>query len=168
MRSPAGAICAAKTGTEGIPGTTGNSDAWMVGYTPQVSVAVWAGSGNSTRPIFNSYGGAEYGSDLPGKTWKLFMDTYLAGKPNLPMATKQMITGGVRPTKTPSASKTPTPTFTRKTGFSTVPTPPPSPSASSTTLPTPTPSVICITPVIGPPQCTTITPTPTTSQPGGP
>ena len=30
----------------------------------------------------------------PAKTWTLFMNTYLANKPNLPMATKQMITGG--------------------------------------------------------------------------
>ena len=66
----------------------------MVGYTPQVSAAVWVGSGNSTTPIVNAYGAPEYGRDLPGKTWALFMNTYLAGKPNLPMATKQMITGG--------------------------------------------------------------------------
>ena len=37
---------AAKTGTEGIqsgPASGQNSDAWMVGYTPQVSAAVWVG-----------------------------------------------------------------------------------------------------------------------------
>ena len=47
---------AAKTGTEGIQSgkhAGGNSDAWMVGYTPQVSTAVWVGSGDSTTPIVN-------------------------------------------------------------------------------------------------------------------
>jgi membrane peptidoglycan carboxypeptidase len=168
-----GRICAAKTGTEGIPGTTANSDAWMVGYTPQVSVAVWAGSGNSRQPIYNSYGGAEYGSDLPGKTWKLFMDTYLAAKPSLPMATRQMITGGVStakvpttPTPTPSPTKTtPTPTFTRKTGFSSIPVPTVS-ASTSTSAPSPQPSVSCTTTILGGTACTTVTPSPT--NPGGP
>jgi membrane peptidoglycan carboxypeptidase len=166
--------CAAKTGTEGIPGTTANSDAWMVGYTPQVSVAVWAGSGDSKQPIVNSYGGAEYGSDLPGKTWKLFMDTYLANKPVLPMATKQMITGGISTAKvpatpTPSPSKTtkstPTPTFSRRTGFSSAPAPTPTTSTSSTPPP-PRPSLTCTSTARGGTKCTTGPPSPT--NPGGP
>ena len=79
----------------------------MVGFTPQVSAAVWVGSGNSTGPIVNAAGRPEYGADLPGKTWALFMDTYLAGQPALPMATKQLITGGQNestPTPTPRSS----------------------------------------------------------------
>jgi len=164
-----GRVSAAKTGTEGIPGTTSNSDAWMVGYTPQVSVAVWAGSGNSTKAIYNSYGGAEYGSDLPGKTWKLFMDTYLAGKANLPMATKQLVTGGVSTaavptTPKPSPTNTPTPSFSRKTGFSPISTPAPAPSTSTSALPSP--STSCTTPLLGTPTCITVTPS--TTQPGGP
>jgi membrane peptidoglycan carboxypeptidase len=102
-----GRVSGAKTGTEGISGTTNNSDAWMVGFTPQVSAAVWVGSGNSTVPIVNAAGRPEYGADLPGKTWALFMDTYLAGQPMLPMATKQLITGGQNestPTPTPRSS----------------------------------------------------------------
>jgi membrane peptidoglycan carboxypeptidase len=166
-----GRTCAAKTGTEGIPGTTANSDAWMVGYTPQVSVAMWAGSGTSRAPIFNSYGGAEYGSDLPGKTWKLFMDTYLAAKPSLPMATKQMITGGVGTAKVPTTpapsptTTTPTPTVSRKSASSSVPVPTPTTSTSSTPPP-PSPSVICTSTVLGGQTCTTVTPPPTTA--GGP
>ncbi len=60
---------AAKTGTEGIgsgPNVGKNSDAWMVGFTPQVSAAVWVGSGDSTHAIYNSGGGNEYGRDLSG------------------------------------------------------------------------------------------------------
>jgi membrane peptidoglycan carboxypeptidase len=101
-----GRTSAAKTGTEGIfnDPNNNNSDAWMVGFTPQVSAAVWTGSGNSTTPIYNAYGGQEYGADLPGKTWKLFMDTYLANKPDLPMPTKQMITNGKDLAKPPPST----------------------------------------------------------------
>ena len=97
---------AAKTGTEGIqsgPASGQNSDAWMVGYTPQVSAAVWVGSGNSTTAIKDAYGQPEYGRDLPGRTWKLFMDTYLAGAPQLSMPTTQQIVNGdnVEPSAAP-------------------------------------------------------------------
>jgi membrane peptidoglycan carboxypeptidase len=144
---------AAKTGTEGISktGSTDNSDAWMVGYTPQVSASVWVGTGVS-QPIYNAAGQPLYGANLPGKTWKRFMDTYLAGKPKLKLATKQMIAanGGLpkpKPTFTPApttASKTtPKPTFTVTSGFPSPSAPPttsvaPSPSGSTSSAPTPT------------------------------
>jgi membrane peptidoglycan carboxypeptidase len=135
---------AAKTGTEGVsPKSLNNSDAWMVGYTPQVSAAVWVGTGYN-KPIFNSSGSPLYGADLPGKTWKLFMDTYLADQPKMAMASQQMIdSNGTVPSPTPtlapstpktSPTSTPTPTFSIVTGFPT-PTPLPTP-----TTPTPTPS----------------------------
>jgi len=98
-----------KTGTAGIQGDQNgnNSDAWMVGYTPQVSAAVWVGSGK-TQPIFNANGNPEYGRDLPGSTWKLFMDNYLAGKPKLPLPSAQLIgePAAPTPTYTPSPSVT--------------------------------------------------------------
>ena len=85
----------AKTGTAGIQGDpNGNdSDAWMVGYTPQVSAAVWVGSGK-TEPIYNANHLPEYGADLPGHIWRDFMNSYLAGKPALPLPTKQLIGNG--------------------------------------------------------------------------
>lgn len=144
-----GRMSAAKTGTEGIsPTSPNNSDAWMVGYTPQVSAAVWVGTGLS-RPIFNSAGAPEYGSDLPGRTWKLFMDTYLANQPKMQMATEQMIAANgevppptptytpppVTPTPTTSTAK---PTFTVTSGFPT-PTPSSSTPKPTPTKPTPTP-----------------------------
>ncbi|MDT4937170.1 MAG: hypothetical protein QOG80_841 [Pseudonocardiales bacterium] len=154
-----GRVSAAKTGTEGIeqgPDKGKNSDAWTVGYTPQVSAAVWVGSGNSTQAIYNSYGGAEYGRDLPGRTWQLFMNTYLAGKPNLPMATTQLIHGGqdlaTRPT--PPKSKTPTPTPTK----SATPTPTP-------TTPTPTPTTTTSAATCTPKPFKTCPPTPTATTP---
>jgi membrane peptidoglycan carboxypeptidase len=139
---------AAKTGTEGVaPKSPNNSDAWMVGYTPQVSAAVWVGTGY-TKPIFNAYGQPLYGSDLPGKTWKLFMDTYLADKPLMKMASQQMIAANGKvpaptptytpPPVTPTPSKTPKPTFSVTSGFPT-PTVSPTPTTSTPT-PTPTPT----------------------------
>jgi membrane peptidoglycan carboxypeptidase len=140
---------AAKTGTEGISATSlNNSDAWMVGYTPQVSAAVWVGTGLS-KPIYDANGQPLYGADLPGKTWKSFMDTYLAGKKHLKLASKQMIAanGSVpkpKPTFTPTpiaptTSSTPKPTFSITSGFPSTSAPPPSPRTSSPT-PTPTPT----------------------------
>ncbi len=125
----AGRVSAAKTGTVGIAGTTANSDAWMVGYTPQIAAAVWTGSGDSTTPIYDQWGSPEYGSDLPGKTWKLFMDSYLGTRAALPMATRQLIVGGtnlVNPPKpsTSVVSRQPSASSTTEAG---------QPSASSTT-----------------------------------
>jgi membrane peptidoglycan carboxypeptidase len=160
---------AAKTGTVGI-GTSSpkNSDAWTVGFTPQVSAAVWAGSGDSTHAIYDRYGNAEYGRDLPGHTWKLFMDTYLAGKPNLPLPdTQQIGTANTAPTTTASATKTapsttsssstpaPKPTFSIITTFPPVTPTPPTPTPTPTTpTPTPTPTPTCKPGVLGS-TCTT-------------
>jgi membrane peptidoglycan carboxypeptidase len=139
-----GRMSAAKTGTEGVaPKSPNNSDAWMVGYTPQVSAAVWVGTGYN-KPIFNSAGLPLYGANLPGQTWKLFMDTYLAGQPKMQMASQQMIdTNGDVPAPSPTFTPTPTPTshtpkptFSITTGFPS-PTPPPS---TSTPAPSPTPT----------------------------
>ena len=144
---------AAKTGTEGLgPNSTDNSDAWMVGFTPQVSAAVWVGTGLN-KPIYDGNGNPLYGSELPGQTWKLFMDTYLAGKPQLKLPSRQLIAAnGNRPAPTPTYTPPPTtsapptthspsPTFSISTGFPspthTRPTPTPTPTTST---PTPTPS----------------------------
>jgi membrane peptidoglycan carboxypeptidase len=135
-----GRVSAAKTGTEGIYNDPAgnNSDAWMVGYTPQVSVAVWAGSGNSTTPIYNADGRPEYGADLPGRTWQAFMDAYLAGQAALPMATTQLVTDGTAAVA-PSASATPTPSRTAATSSA----PKPSPTFSlKTTFAAPSTAVV--------------------------
>jgi membrane peptidoglycan carboxypeptidase len=147
-----GRVSAAKTGTEGIQSgkySGGNSDAWMVGFTPQVSAAVWVGSGDSTHPIVDSNGGAEYGRDLPGRTWQLFMNTYLAGKPNLAMPTKQQVhasTDARSSSKPPSSSSSskPTPTLSSSSSTSAPPSTsvaPPSTSGAPSTSTVPLPTV---------------------------
>jgi membrane peptidoglycan carboxypeptidase len=159
---------AAKTGTEGIE--TGkykgdNSDAWMVGFTPQVSAAVWVGSGNSTRPIYDAYGGPEYGRDLPGRAWKIFMDAWLSGKDLAPLPNKQLIGAPAhkrtQPTSSAPASSTsaaPT-TSAPAPSPSSSPTPTPTPSTSSTPTPSLPPVQTC-TPGSVLPACTSTTPAP--------
>ncbi|NMD95680.1 penicillin-binding protein [Rhodococcus sp. BL-253-APC-6A1W] len=69
---------AAKTGTTQLGDTGLNKDAWMVGYTPSLSTAVWIGTPDA-GPITNSWGGSIYGSSLPADIWKGTMDGALAG-----------------------------------------------------------------------------------------
>jgi penicillin-binding protein 1A len=70
-------------GTAGKTGTSENfSDAWFVGYTPELSTSVWMGFADSQRPLTNIKGLARiYGGTLPAKTWHDFMASALEGKP---------------------------------------------------------------------------------------
>jgi membrane peptidoglycan carboxypeptidase len=162
---------AAKTGTEGIQGDThgNNSDAWMVGFTPQVSAAVWVGTGYHV-PIYNAEGLPMYGRNAPGLAWQEFMNLYLSNQPNLPLPSSQLIsaTGGTpapspTPTPTPTpTSSSPTPTFSVTSGFPSSPSNLPTPSSSITFITpsrTPTPTVSCSPALLGQ-SCATVTPGP--------
>lgn len=70
---------AAKTGTNQLGDTGANRDAWMVGFTPSLSTAVWVGTTEGTKPLVNASGSAVYGSGLPGQIWKATMDGALDG-----------------------------------------------------------------------------------------
>ncbi|TCP57374.1 membrane peptidoglycan carboxypeptidase [Tamaricihabitans halophyticus] len=77
--------CAGKTGTHQYVSPDGektsqNAKAWMVGYTPSISSAVWVGA-DQNEPIVDAAGANIYGSGLPGSIWQSFMETYLADKP---------------------------------------------------------------------------------------
>jgi membrane peptidoglycan carboxypeptidase len=71
---------AAKTGTAQLGDTGQNKDAWMVGYTPQLSTAVWVGTDDGTA-ITNYSGSSIYGSMLPSDIWQAAMNGALDGKP---------------------------------------------------------------------------------------
>jgi membrane peptidoglycan carboxypeptidase len=73
---------AAKTGTNQLGDTGANRDAWMVGFTPSLSTAVWVGTTEGTKPLENSYGSPVYGSGLPSDIWKATMDGALEGTDN--------------------------------------------------------------------------------------
>ncbi|MEU8895360.1 transglycosylase domain-containing protein [Nocardia sp. NPDC048505] len=72
---------AAKTGTAQLGDTGENKDAWMVGYTPSLSTAVWVGSVDNSK-LRNYQGGMIYGSGLPSDIWKSTMDGALQGTTN--------------------------------------------------------------------------------------
>lgn len=69
---------AGKTGTVQAAQDGQNKDAWMVGYTPSLSTAVWVGS-DFSEPIENAQGRPIYGSGVPGSIWQSFMTSALAG-----------------------------------------------------------------------------------------
>ena len=77
-----GRSSASKTGTVQLGDTGANRDAWMVGYTPSLSTAVWVGTTNGTQPLVNKWGGPVYGSGLPSDIWKSTMDGALKGTDN--------------------------------------------------------------------------------------
>ncbi len=59
----------------GKTGTTDNyGDAWFVGYTPELAVAVWVGYPDKLRPMTYEFGGeAVTGGTLPALIWKEFV-----------------------------------------------------------------------------------------------
>jgi membrane peptidoglycan carboxypeptidase len=72
---------AGKTGTVQHPTLDGqNKDAWMVGFTPSVSTAVWVGT-DTSEPIKNAQGRPVFGRMLPGSIWQTFMNGALRGVP---------------------------------------------------------------------------------------
>ncbi|SEP71300.1 Membrane carboxypeptidase (penicillin-binding protein) [Lentzea xinjiangensis] len=79
-----GRDCAGKTGTHELSESAGqgaglNSKAWMVGYTPSISAAVWVGRNEGNQPIRDKSGANIFGSGVPGKIWQAFMNKALAG-----------------------------------------------------------------------------------------
>ena len=60
----------------GKTGTTENyGDAWFVGYTPQLVVAVWVGYPNELRPMLTEFNGdAVAGGTYPALIWKAFVE----------------------------------------------------------------------------------------------
>ncbi|WP_406234612.1 transglycosylase domain-containing protein [Nocardia sp. NBC_01009] len=71
---------AAKTGTTELNDTKSNKDAWMIGFTPSLSTAVWIGTEQS-QPIQTARGADIYGSGLPADIWKQTMDGALEDTP---------------------------------------------------------------------------------------
>ena len=69
----AGRPVAGKTGT-----TDNKTDAWFLGFTPQLSATVWHGASTGAVP------GAGFGGEIPARIWQAFMSAQLAGQPVAP------------------------------------------------------------------------------------
>ena len=65
----------------GKTGTTENyGDAWFVGYTPQLVVAVWVGYPETLQPMLTEFDGeAVTGGSYPAEIWKAFAEVALEG-----------------------------------------------------------------------------------------
>jgi penicillin-binding protein 1A len=65
-----GRLIAGKTGT-----TDNYGDAWFVGYTPELVVAVWVGYPDALKPMLTEYNGEPVaGGTLPALIWKAFVE----------------------------------------------------------------------------------------------
>ena len=74
----AGRSIAGKTGT-----TDNYADAWFVGYTPDLVVAVWVGYPDRLRPMLTEFGGEPVaGGTLPAQIWREFMARATNADPN--------------------------------------------------------------------------------------
>ncbi len=79
-----GRPAAGKTGT-----VDGATQSWFVGYTPQMTTAVWVGHADNEKPLKDVkvgntfYKGYLYGGTLAAPIWKAIMDEALKGKPEL-------------------------------------------------------------------------------------
>ena len=141
-----GRPAAGKTGTNGE--RSGDKDAWFVGFTPQLSTAVWYG--NADRNKFVTDNGAPlYGGGLPALTWQQMMNAALQGKPVKSFPPPAHVGHAVNPA--PSSSSTSSSA---------------SPTSSSSSTPTPT---AVVTPTVVPTQSSqppqnTPPPSPTPSQ----
>jgi len=139
---PGGRPAAGKTGT-----TDEHGDAWFIGFTPQLTTAVWMGSPESVIPMQNVGGINVFGGTFPALVWHNFMEQAMDGLPvvgftppgptppsmflqmpfeNLRGSTRP---GGTRSTPTRPAPPRPTPTP--------APAPPASPAPPSTPAPAP-------------------------------
>ena len=72
---------AAKTGT-----TEELVDAWLDGYTPTYSTAVWMGYPNRRVPMTSVHGEPQQGGRLPSDIWHAYMSAVTEGKPCVPFA----------------------------------------------------------------------------------
>ena len=145
----------------GKTGTTENSaDAWFIGYTPNLTTAVWMGYATGNKPM-----GRVQGGSVPAEMWHDYMKAVLTAMPQYgsafpaPDLSGKMLTpptGAVTPSSTPPTS----PTVPSQTTL---------PSASIPTTTAPVSSPTTSPPTTSPPTTsppTTQAPTSTTSPPG--
>jgi penicillin-binding protein 1A len=72
-----GRPAAGKTGT-----TNGFTNAWFVGFTPQLASAVWVGVPTGQVSMSNVGGREVFGATYSAPIWKQYMDAALASQPN--------------------------------------------------------------------------------------
>jgi penicillin-binding protein 1A len=83
----------------GKTGTTENyGDAWFVGYTPQLVVAVWVGYPNTLKPMLTEYHGDPVaGGTYPAEIWRAFVESAIAYRHAQPESFESPDTPGAEP-----------------------------------------------------------------------
>ncbi len=71
-----GRPAAGKTGT-----TDHNQDAWFIGYTPEITTAVWMGDPTAETPMTNVGGRSVFGATYPAEIWAAYMKSALGNSP---------------------------------------------------------------------------------------
>jgi len=139
-----GRPAAGKTGTDGE--VSGNKNAWFIGFTPQLSTAVWFGNAEHNHQVTTD-GAPVYGGGLPASTWQQMMTAAMQGQPveNFPPPahvghainpSPTASTASPSPTATQSATTAPiTPTAKPSNSLPPIVTQSPSPSPSPTSSP---------------------------------
>ena len=149
-----GQSSAGKTGT-----TESNSNTWFVGFTPQLTTAVWMGiPAEGTKPMGNLGGREQFGGLWPATIWHNFNQAYVdqtnqkrvnwptcaaptrAGKPASGASDPYGILNGAEPTVVESTTTTTTAKTTTTTRPGTTTTRPSSSSSSSSSSSTTTSS----------------------------
>jgi penicillin-binding protein 1A len=172
-----------------IAGKTGtsqhNRDAWFVGYTPQLSTAVWVGYPDQARPLRNVRGVPRVtGGSWPAEIWRRFMGAALSGKPapEFPYPEHRETTATVDPTTgqlagpycphTVEQTGLPAELPTTECQLHTAPPKPPAPETSTATVPrspSPSASATPAAPATAPPPSPTAAPpSPTAPAPSPP
>ncbi|HVF21359.1 MAG TPA: transglycosylase domain-containing protein, partial [Mycobacteriales bacterium] len=131
-----GRPAAGKTGT-----TQNNADAWFVGFTPQLSTAVWMGFDKPKEKQLKDIRGRDVtGGSFPAQIFKRFMDGALQGKPVKGFPEPQYVgkEKNGRPTSTRTAAPSPT------SSLPTLPTTAPTGEVSQS--PEQSPSVVVVEP----------------------
>ncbi len=92
-----GADIGRPNGTAGKTGTSEDyGDAWFVGYTPELSTAIWMGYADSRRSLVNIKGRSRvYGGTFAAPTWNAYMTA---------VAEELPLTDFVKPVATPAAT----------------------------------------------------------------
>ena len=75
-RASFGRPAAGKTGT-----TDKHADAWFVGYTPELSTAVWMGYQGGEIPMESVHGISVSGGSFPAEIWRLMMERSIGPRP---------------------------------------------------------------------------------------
>ena len=154
-----------------LAGKTGTSEnfgnAWFVGYTPQLSTAVWVGRPEGDTPMRGVRGINVTGGSFPARIFSQYMRAALAGVPAADLYTASVDELSLKST----VSAPPAPSTTLESTTTTTEPPattiPPFPTTSATTLPrgpAPVPTTARPTTTVARPTTTTsVVPTTTTT-----